>query len=81
MAMQSIEGTVTIVQESRFQLLDDDGVAHLFLLGHDAAAEPEQLTSLQRMQARVQVSYRAAPDLIGHMAERIVMLDTPAGAA
>ena len=59
-AMRSIEGVVTIVQEGRFQLVDDAGVAHLFLLGHAAAADPEQLAPLQREQARVRVTYRAA---------------------
>ena len=72
--MNAIEGIVTIVQEGRFQLLDDNGVAHLFLLGHQAAAETEQLPPLQRRQARVRVSYKPAPDLIGHQAYRITLL-------
>ena len=29
-----MEGVVTIVQESRFQLLDDEGVAHHFVLAY-----------------------------------------------
>lgn len=74
--MYSVQGVVTIVQEGRFQLLDDDGVGHLFLLGHSAAAEPEQLGALQRSQARVRVSYQSAPDLIGHVANKIVLLET-----
>jgi hypothetical protein len=73
--MQSVEGIVTIVQEGRFQLMDDSGVAHLFLLGYAAAADPEQLAPLQRAQARVRVGYRPAPDLIGHIAQRITLLN------
>lgn len=73
--MQAMDGIVTIVQEGRFQLLDDDGVAHLFLLGHGAAVEPQQLAPLQKRQARVRVRYRPAPDLIGHQAQRITVID------
>jgi hypothetical protein len=73
--MQSIEGVVTIVQEGRFQLLDDDGVGHLFLLSYSASAEPEQLGPLLRAQARVRVSYRPAADVIGHRAEQIMLMD------
>ena len=36
-------GVVTIVQEGRFQMTDDAGVSHLFILAHTAAAEPQQL--------------------------------------
>ena len=43
--MASMDGVVTIVQEGRFQLTDDAGVTHLFILGHAAAAEPEQLAA------------------------------------
>ena len=73
--MRSIEGVVTIVQEGRFQLVDDAGVAHLFLLGYAAAADPEQLAPLQREQARVRVTYRPAERLIANIAERLVLLD------
>jgi hypothetical protein len=73
--MRSIEGLVIIVQEGRFQLVDDAGVAHLFLLGHAASADPEQLAPLQRKQARVRVMYRPAERLIAHVAKRLVLLD------
>jgi hypothetical protein len=71
--MQQLDGVVTIVQESRFQLLDDDGVSHQFLLGYGAAVEPEQLPSL--LERRVRVGYTDAKELIGHRAARIVLLD------
>ena len=51
--MQRLDGVITIVQESRFQLVDDEGVAHHFLLGHRAAIEPEQLPPLLERRIRV----------------------------
>lgn len=72
--MESIEGVVTIVQESRFQLTDDAGVAHLFILGHDTLAEPEQLAPLARDQSRVRVHYSRPADVIGLVAHRVATL-------
>ena len=45
-----MEGVVTIVQEGRFQLTDDDGVGHLFILGHLCLTETGQLPALPRRQ-------------------------------
>jgi hypothetical protein len=59
-------GIVTIVQESRFQMTDTDGVSHLFILSPMAALEPAQLRALQRQQAKVRVSYTAAANVIGN---------------
>ncbi len=42
----TMDGVVTVVQESRFQLTDDAGVSHLFILSPDAAAEPDQLAAV-----------------------------------
>lgn len=69
--MKTMEGIVVIVQESRFQLMDADGVFHLFLLGHDAGAEPEQLGQLQARQAKVRVRYSAPHNIIGYVAHRV----------
>src|SRR5690348_5456146 len=76
--MQSIEGIVTIVQESRFQLIDSKGVAHHFLLSHKAPLEPQQLASLQRDQAHVRVWFKPAPGIVGHTAVGIAKSHTPA---
>jgi hypothetical protein len=73
--MRTLKGTVIIVQEGRFQVMDDQGVAHHFLLGHAAAAEPEQLGPLQQRQARVRVSYHDPADLIGHVATAVTLLE------
>jgi len=73
-ASREAEGVVTIVQESRFQLIDTNGVGHLFLLGHKAGAEPEQLAPLQHRQARVRIRYRPARNLIGNIASSIEII-------
>jgi len=69
--MGVMEGVVTMVQESRFQLTDNRGVSHLFILGHDAAAEPDQLAPLSRRQARVRVRYTRPENIIGLVAHSI----------
>jgi hypothetical protein len=53
--------------------MDDNSVAHHFLLGHRAAIEPEQLTPL--LERRVRVFYTDAENLIGHRAHKLVLLD------
>jgi hypothetical protein len=74
MATRSMDGIVTIVQESRFQLTDDDGVAHLFVLGHASLAEPDQLGPLQARQARVRVRYVVPRNIIGLVAKSVTEL-------
>ncbi len=69
----TMTGVVTIVQEGRFQMTDDNGVSHLFLLSPHAAAEPMQLNALQQRQARVSVRYTPAPNLIGNLAHAITI--------
>jgi hypothetical protein len=71
--MKRMVGVVLLVQESRFQLRDRAGVAHLFILGANAAAEPAQLQALAREQAVVEVQYSPARNTIGNLAERIVL--------
>ena len=69
--MQIMEGVVTILQESRFQLTDDEGVSHLFILSHDTLGEPDQLEPLQRQQARVRVRYTAPRNIVGLVAHSV----------
>ena len=72
---KTMEGIVTVVQESRFQLTDDAGVSHLFLLGHSAAAEPSQLAPLQAKQARVRVRYSEPKNIVGNLVHSVSSLD------
>lgn len=69
----SMTGTVTIVQEGRFQMSDDDGVSHLFLLSPYASAETDQLAALQKRQPRIRVHYKPASNLIGSVASAIYL--------
>ena len=69
--MDVMEGVMTMAQESRFQLTDDRGVSHLFILGHGAAAEPDQLAPLSQRQARVRVRYTRPENVIGLVAHAI----------
>ena len=72
--MQTMDGVITVVQESRFQMCDDRGVYHHFLLSHGAAAEPADLEPLQLRQTRVRVRYEKAPNLLAQVARRIECL-------
>ena len=76
--MNTITGIVTLAQESRFQLVDDAGIAHHFVLSHGASAEPYQLGELQRRQARVRVRWQDAPNMIARIARRIELCDDTA---
>ncbi len=75
MMARTMSGVVTIVQEGRFQMTDNDGVSHLFILSPMAAAETEQLAALQQRQARVSVRYKPAANLIGNIASTISVAD------
>lgn len=73
--MSSLKGIVTIAQESRFQLVDDDGVAHMLILDALALSEPDQLQGLARRQARVQVQTKRGKGVIAaQVATSIVTL-------
>lgn len=73
--MKSIQGIITIVQESRFQLRDIVGATHQFELSHKAPLEPEQLPPLQHDQAYVRVRYTPGENIIGFVAHEIERLD------
>ena len=66
-----MDGRITLVQESRFQLTDAAGVGHLFPLSPWCAAEPAQLGPLATSQAPVRIKYKEGKDVIGHVAQRI----------
>ena len=69
--MPSLTGRVAIVQEGRFQLVDDGGAGHLFILSPHAAMETSQLKPLAKTQARITVTYRDVALVVGMLAERI----------
>ncbi len=77
--MPVMEGVITIVQESRFQLTDMAGVSHLFLLSHSSMAEPEQLVPLQDAATPVRVNYTQPRNIIGMVAKSIEIPDVVTG--
>jgi hypothetical protein len=66
--MNRTRGTITLVQEERFQLACDDGIQRLFVLAHDAPLEADELGRLQRESARVEVEYDEPAGLVAHTA-------------
>lgn len=63
-AMKSTTGTITLVQEHRFQLQDDQGSCRLFILAHDAKQQWEDLEHLERNNVHVTVYYSDAGALL-----------------
>jgi hypothetical protein len=74
-ADSTVDGVVTLVQERRFQLVDDSGVAHLFLIAAEAPFDATQLESCAQSARRVRVTSRPADGLIARLAIS-VSLDT-----
>lgn len=69
--MRTMVGIVTLAQEGRFQLTDEKGIAHLFILSHGASAEASQLGALQHRQTKISVRYTESSTLIANIAKRI----------
>ena len=69
--MNRATGTITLVQEERFQLDCDDGKKRLFILSHQAPLETDELARLKRQGAHVEVEYDDQPGLIAHTAHDI----------
>ena len=69
--MVRARGTITVVQEERFQLDCDDGVTRLFILAHDAPLESDELVELKRQGAHVEVEYDEQAGLLAHAAHRV----------
>ncbi len=73
--MATIDGRITLVQESRFQLTDRDGISHLFTLGPWCSAEPAQLAPLAARQAEVRVKFKRGENVISGVVQRIDLRD------
>ena len=71
---QEVTGTIILVSEDRFRLVDDLGRGYLFTLSHKAAARPHQLTAWADAARKVQVIYRGEPDM-GALAEEVRPLE------
>jgi translation initiation factor IF-1 len=69
--MNRATGTITLVQEERFQLACDDGTQRLFILAHDAPLEAGGLSRLHDEGAHVEVQYDDPVGLLAHTAHRL----------
>jgi len=77
--MQRVTGIITVVQESRFRMIGDDGSPRHFVLSHRAPLEPQDLPPLQRDQSRVAVHFTPSDHLIAGVAHDIEVLQGAAG--
>lgn len=75
--MPVAEGTILVVQESRFRLLTEDGRGLVFLLAHDAPLEPQDLPPLAHR--RVRVDYEESSKLIAGIARYLRVLPAKGG--
>ena len=64
-------GKLSLVQEERFQLIDDRGVAHLFLVAPGVSLKPADLRKILRSEQPVRVEYEESPTLIARIATAI----------
>lgn len=69
--MKTVNGIITLVQEHRFQLEEEDGRHRLFILAHDAAQQWRDLERLERDHIPVTVHYTDAGGLIACAAHDI----------
>ena len=73
--MQSLDGVITLAQESRFQITDGLGVSHQVVLSPRAAMEPDQLVGLVRSGARVRLGFGTTGEVISLVARSIRVLE------
>ena len=66
---------MSLVQEQRFQLIGEDGVAHLFIAGPGISLKPADLRAISRSQQAVCVRYDDARGLVSHIATAIEIAD------
>lgn len=61
---RTVTGVITLVQESRFKLVDTHGRSKLFTLGHGAAIDPEDLGPILHSGHPVTITFEATKGLI-----------------
>lgn len=71
--VQTLSGRITVAQESRFRLVDDAGVSHLFVVSHRVPIDPYALARLATHQRRVTVRYAEAAALVARVAHDIAV--------
>jgi hypothetical protein len=79
-ACSRLSGTLTVVQERRFQLVDENGVCHRFLLDAAAPVDPRALNELVLTREPVTVSFRSNhSNLVAHVATDIALREEQTG--
>ena len=68
-------GRIMLCQEGRFRLASTDGRSTLFILSRKAPLEPQDLESLARRMAPVEVRHEPAPGLNARLAHDITEID------
>lgn len=80
MSSSKLRGVVTLVQERRFQLVDERGVCHRFLLDAAAPVDPRALHDLVRSGEAATVWFRGNEShLLAHVATDIAVCDEHTG--
>ncbi len=69
--METVSGSISLVQENRFLLESDTGLHHLFIVSHTAPYTPEDLRAAQESHRRVTVHFTRPGKLIAGLASRI----------
>lgn len=68
---KSVTGIITLVQEGRFTLVDEEGRTELFVLSYGAPVEAEDLQRLEHARIPVMVSYSDSKSLIAKVAHYV----------
>jgi hypothetical protein len=69
--MNTASGVITLTQEHRFQLVDDQGGKKLFILAHGSPVQGKDLERLESANRRVRVFYSDGDTLNGYTAHAI----------
>ncbi len=69
--MRTMDGVMTLAQESRFQITDGDGVSHQAVLSPRARLEPDQLVGLVRSGVRVRLGFTTTPKVMSLIAHSV----------
>jgi hypothetical protein len=69
--MKIATGVVTLAQEHRFQLVDDQGVNRLFILDHAAPVQGTDLRRLANAQKQVKVFYTGSNTINAYTAHDV----------
>lgn len=65
---KSASGIISLTQEHRFQLVDDEGNKILFVLAHESPVQGRDLERLEKFRLPVKVTYADTGMLNSHVA-------------